>query len=67
MKVWGLRIYLAIYAVSFILSCVLGPRRGHSRVISALGGFALGPFNLLLIWLVQPPGRGRNGRPRGAP
>jgi hypothetical protein len=56
----GARIYLVVHLVSFLVSCVLGPRRGHPLAISALGGFALGPLNLLLIWLLAPaprPGR----------
>jgi hypothetical protein len=56
----GARIYLVVHVVSFLLSCVLGPRRGHSFVVSAVGGLALGPLNLLLIFLLSPsprPGR----------
>ncbi len=55
----GMRIYLGVYLVSLALSCVLGPRRGHSLFVSALGGFVLGPLNLLLIFLLEPPARGR--------
>ncbi len=55
LKLYGLRIYLAVYALSFVLSCILGPRRGHSLPVSVLGGLALGPLNLLLIWLLDPP------------
>jgi hypothetical protein len=50
----GPRIYLAIHLVSFAVSCVLGPLRGHDVAISALGGLALGPLNLLLLLLLPP-------------
>ena len=55
MKLYGLRIFLVVYALSFVLSCILGPRRGHSVPVSVLGGLALGPLNLILIWLLDPP------------
>ncbi len=50
-------VYLIVHLVSFLLSCVLGPLRGHSFLVSALGGLALGPLNLLLIGLLTPPAR----------
>jgi hypothetical protein len=53
----GARIYLAVHLASFLVSCVLGPLRGHRLSISALGGLALGPLNLLLICLLAPAPR----------
>jgi hypothetical protein len=50
-------IYLVVHALSFVASCILGPLRGHSFAVSALGGFALGPLNLLLIAFLSPPAR----------
>jgi hypothetical protein len=63
----GARIYLAIHLASFVLSCVLGPLRGHPLIISALGGLALGPLNLVLICLLTPPPRAGRCRSCTAP
>jgi hypothetical protein len=60
-RLLGLRIALAVHAASFVLSCILGPLRGHGLLISAFGGFALGPLNLILIFTLEPP-RKRQGR-----
>jgi hypothetical protein len=68
----GPRIYLAIHLASFVVSCVLGPLRGQDLAISALGGLALGPLNVVLLLLLPP--RRRAGKcpscagplPRGA-
>src|SRR5207237_720185 len=50
-------VYLAVHLTSFLLSCVLGPLRGHPLAVSALGGPAPGPPNLLLIGLLTLPQR----------
>ena len=63
----GPRIYLAIHLASFALSCVLGPLRGHDLAISALGGLALGPLNLLLLVLLPPRPRAGKCPSCGAP
>ena len=63
----GPRIYLAIHLASFALSCVLGPLRGHDLAISALGGLALGPLNLLLLLLLPPRRRPGKCPSCGAP
>jgi hypothetical protein len=63
----GPRIYLAVHLASFVLSCVLGPLRGHDLAISALGGFALGPLNLLLLVLLPPRRRGGRCPSCGSP
>jgi hypothetical protein len=63
----GPRIYLAIHLASFALSCVLGPLRGHDLAISALGGLALGPLNLLLLVLLPPRRRAGKCPACGAP
>lgn len=57
MKQWSMGIYLVVHFLSFLLSCFLGPRRGHGLLVSAFGGFVLGPANLILIYLLTPSSR----------